>query len=113
MPLIGRLAVRAGRSELVLIDPAEVSPPDADGPAAVAAPPAVGPAPRFQGAVVPSEIDEHLDQLGGAVGRTTTPPLAALVLRRHQLVAWTRTRTTGRKAGPWRLPAAIAIVSPI
>ena len=45
MPLIGRLALRVGRSELVLIDPPEVSHPDADRPSDVAAPPAVEPPP--------------------------------------------------------------------
>lgn len=63
MPLIDRLTPPQ-RPEPLLIDPAEVPHADANGPADVSAPPAIGPAPGFEGAVVPGVVDEDLDQPG-------------------------------------------------
>jgi hypothetical protein len=54
-------ASSTSRPELFLIDPSEVSHPDADGPADVSAPATVDLAPSLEAAVVPSVIDKHLD----------------------------------------------------
>ena len=58
-------AQASSRPQPVLVDPAEVSHPDAHGPPHIAAPAAALRAPRLELAGVPDAVGQDLDGLGG------------------------------------------------